>query len=142
MNDCSFCGQADSTAKKIIHGSNVYICDRCVSSAAVVIFENCEREGWSFDNRVELSYCSFCGKKNIEVETLIQKNKNLICIECVKICLHVLINDNILTEKQKATFSQFINKQDSLKDKSIKQSLLTKLGLGKISIIKPHIHKD
>lgn len=75
LPSCSFCGSSQSQVEHLIAGTQVYICDRCVSRALAVIAEQGQAastpiatiEQVSTEDQVQ---CSFCGKHRHKVQAM------------------------------------------------------------------------
>lgn len=100
---CSFCGQRQRKARKLVAGPDVYICAKCVEIAETVI-----RSGQPtdtalgplhsvFDNLAQRR-CSFCGKRRHQVSGLATSVGNpagkhaddaAICAECLILCREI-----------------------------------------------------
>jgi hypothetical protein len=89
---CSFCGKHQKQVKKLIAGSDAYICDRCVdrvhpvltavgktASTPIAVIRQVSDE--DRDGR-----CSFCGKGRYQVETMAAAGDVRICNECLSLC--------------------------------------------------------
>ena len=95
---CSFCGKSQRQVKKLIAGPGVYICDRCVRAAQMVIAE----PGRTVSTPIatiqqviegETKQCSFCGKHRHQVAVIASAGDALICNECLELCDEILSED-------------------------------------------------
>ena len=106
---CSFCGKSQKQVKKLIAGPRVYICDRCISGAHVVIAEPggtvstpiATIHQVSDEGRAE--QCSFCGKHRHQVAAMAaavgvrlpgvkgsEPGEPRICNVCLELCDEII----------------------------------------------------
>jgi ATP-dependent protease Clp ATPase subunit len=96
---CSFCGKSQKQVKKLIAGSNAYICDGCVSRVHVVIAGPGRTASTPIAtiqlvrDEAEAEQCSFCGKHRHQVAAMASAGDRRICDECLELC------DEILSEE-------------------------------------------
>ena len=100
--DCTFCGKSQGEVRKLIAGPTVYICDECIKLCNDIIAEKAgkppledqprsdkeERTGGTMTLR-----CSFCGKQQHEVQTLIAGPSAYICDECIGLCNDIIAEE-------------------------------------------------
>jgi ClpX C4-type zinc finger len=88
---CSFCGKKPSEVERLIAGPGVYICKQCVGHClrAVANSEPTENITMILGKQAEAP-CSFCGKKSVDVETIVGVPRAHICNQCLKICGEIL----------------------------------------------------
>ena len=99
--NCTFCGRNQATARKLIAGPSVYICDRCVSTARRAISGK-QLATWS---RPIDGTCSFCGKTanaTLPVATNARAvaatsakfgSSVSVCRECLDLCDEILAEE-------------------------------------------------
>ncbi len=88
--ECSFCGKNKEQVEHLIAGpGGVYICDECVG---LFSGQNTgERAGYSAEANATKSRCSFCGKKQKQVQYLIMgPNQVNICSQCIDLCREII----------------------------------------------------
>ena len=102
---CTFCGKNQKQVKKLIAGPSVYICDRCVDLAMVVISDGqpvtthiAELTAGPGDE--PRTTCSFCGKRRDQVAGLVvssvqteRKAPATICTECLDLCTEIITEE-------------------------------------------------
>jgi hypothetical protein len=102
---CTFCGKHQKQVKKLIAGPGVYICDRCVDLAKVVVSDGepvtteiAELTAGPGDE--PRTQCSFCGKRRDQVASLIvssvqaeRKAPAAICSECLDLCTEIITEE-------------------------------------------------
>jgi hypothetical protein len=113
---CTFCGQDQTQARKLIAGPHVYVCNDCVSLARTVI-DSRPPPGARFipvfatpkpgqpecEPRPRMA-CSFCGKQVHQVAALAASSTPLlagtglterpaICTECLDLCVEIIAED-------------------------------------------------
>jgi ClpX C4-type zinc finger len=107
---CTFCGKHQKQVTKLIAGPSVYICDRCVDLAKVVVSDGepvtteiAELTAGPGDE--PRTQCSFCGKRRDQVASLIvssiqteRKAPAAICSECLDLCTEII--DEELADEQ------------------------------------------
>jgi hypothetical protein len=88
---CTLCGESRDKAKKPIAGPEFYICDTCVDSL------NAKESSGQAKGKDESTpatkagtKCSFCGKSQDQVKTIIAGPGVHICNECVVLCQEIL----------------------------------------------------
>jgi ATP-dependent protease Clp ATPase subunit len=96
---CSFCGNDQRHAKKLIVGPDARICDRCIDRVHTVLaaagatastpIATIRPVGDEADGR----RCSFCGKGRYQVEAMTAAGDVRICNECLDLC------DEIISEE-------------------------------------------
>ena len=98
---CTFCGRNQATARKLIAGPSVYICDRCVATARRAISGK-QLVTWTTprDGR-----CSFCGKTaNAELPVATNakaaaatstkfRSSVTVCRECLDLCDEIIAEE-------------------------------------------------
>jgi hypothetical protein len=115
---CTFCGQDQAQARKLIAGPHVYICDACVSLARNVISSDPAPGSLfvpvtmtpghgqpEFEPKARLA-CSFCGKKLHQVAGLAATAppaqgsakrgllpRATICTECLDLCAEIIAEE-------------------------------------------------
>ena len=99
---CTFCGKHQKQVTKLIAGPGVYICDRCIDLAEVVVSDGepvtteiAELTAGPQDE--PRTQCSFCGKRRDQVASLIvssvqteRKAPAAICSECLDLCTEII----------------------------------------------------
>lgn len=96
---CSFCGKNQKQVKKLIAGSDAYICDGCVSRAHAVIAEPGRTVPTPIatvqmvNDEAGAEQCSFCGKRRDRVAAMASAGDRRICDERLELC------DEILSEE-------------------------------------------
>jgi hypothetical protein len=99
---CTFCGRNQATARKLIAGPSVYICDRCVATARRAIAGK-QLATWTTPGA---GTCSFCGKI-ATAERRVATNARAVaatsakyrargvtvCGECLDLCDEILAED-------------------------------------------------
>jgi len=96
---CSFCGKSQKQVKKLIAGSNAYICDRCISrvhkvlaapgrTARTPIATIRPVSGEARDGR-----CGFCGKGRYQVKGLAAAGDVRICNGCLDLCDEIISDE-------------------------------------------------
>jgi hypothetical protein len=102
---CTFCGKHQKQVTKLIAGPGVYICDRCVDLAKVVVSDGepvtteiAELTAGPGDE--PRTQCSFCGKRRDQVASLIvssvqaeRKAPAAICSECLDLCTEIITEE-------------------------------------------------
>jgi len=102
---CTFCGKDQKQVKKLIAGPGVYICDRCVDLAKVVVSDGepvtteiAELTAGPGDE--PRTQCSFCGKRRDQVASLVvssaQTGRNTAattCNECLDLCTEIIAEE-------------------------------------------------
>jgi ATP-dependent protease Clp ATPase subunit len=101
---CSFCGESQHGARKLIAGPGVYICDACVELAGGVISSG-QAVATRFGPLRAMPFpaaqvsCGFCGKPPGRVTSLAvlwpepasdPSPPPAICIECVQLCREII----------------------------------------------------
>jgi len=94
---CSFCGTSQLDTRRLVAGPGVWICERCISSAARVATEtsptdeDLERFGLAApdDHGVR---CGFCGRGLRRVERIVVGGSPVraICSGCLELCNEIL----------------------------------------------------
>ena len=89
---CSFCGETQKRVKKLIAGTGVYICDRCIGGALAVTADpgrtvstpiaTIQQAG----DEAGAQQCSFCGKPRHQVAAMASTSDARICDECLDLC--------------------------------------------------------
>ena len=106
---CSFCGKAQSQARKLIAGpGGAYICDECVDICAEIIDEEFEQEGLEDEdelraaaNAVGAKYCAGFEELYLaETEDTIRRG-TLCCVEITVDHLTGKIGRQVLLERRK-----------------------------------------
>ena len=103
---CSFCGKSQREVRKLIAGPTVYICDECIKLCNDILAEKAERTELPPDNAAsrptnqseankssQLLCCSFCGKHQREVRSLIAGPTVYICDECIGLCNDIIAEE-------------------------------------------------
>lgn len=92
---CSFCGADQATARKIVAGPAVYVCDRCVDLALRALADGTAQD----DGRTRLevvaaddpSRCQFCGKAGRPLARRAGTGDDArICDECLALCTEII----------------------------------------------------
>jgi hypothetical protein len=87
---CSFCGSDNYQIESLVAGSQVAICDVCISAFHSVIAHNAPLPiGASIQEQGDAS-CGFCQKAPPEVAGLFVRNAAALCPECLRACLDLL----------------------------------------------------
>lgn len=96
---CSFCGLSQKEVGKLIAGTAVYICDRCVGLAT----EATRTELGPTDQSAHMTSiprtsdehgCSFCGKERAHVDSLVSgQTGETICNECLELCGEIMAEE-------------------------------------------------
>lgn len=90
---CTFCLRSQRDVHKLVAGPNVYICDACVMLCNGVLagaLGDGPPGGFvKADPRLDLS-CSFCGKPQRAVRTVVVGPSVHICDECIQLCNDIL----------------------------------------------------
>src|SRR5438445_9884402 len=92
---CSFCGKGQREVRKLIAGPTVYICDECIKLCNDIVRQEAERakagpaqtpvprtSDAEAKPSMQTLCCSFCGKSQRDVKTLIAGPTVYICGEC------------------------------------------------------------
>jgi ATP-dependent protease Clp ATPase subunit len=79
---CSFCGRTEDQVDKMVPGSDVRICDRCVHAYSEIV----ANQGVDSLPRLGLR-CSFCSKSQRQVSSLLAESDVSICGECLDLCV-------------------------------------------------------
>jgi hypothetical protein len=97
---CSFCGTSQFDTRKLVAGPGVWICERCIASAAHAVTGTAssdeEPEGFTLaapdDHAVR---CNFCGRKARRVEHIVTGGSpaRAICSGCLDLCNEILDED-------------------------------------------------
>lgn len=100
---CSYCGKSQREVRKLIAGPTVSICDECVKLCNDIIADekDSKRPAESHPlpekkERAKVSVtprCSFCGKEQHEVQTLIAGPSVYVCDECVGLCNDIIADE-------------------------------------------------
>jgi ATP-dependent protease Clp ATPase subunit len=99
---CSFCGSSQQQVEHLIAGPHVYICDRCVGRAHLVIAGQSYTASTPIARMRQVSpedqaaECSFCGKHRHKVAAMAAAapgDQLTVCDECLELC-DELISDN------------------------------------------------
>ena len=103
---CSFCGKTSQEVRKLISGPTVYICDECIKLSNKIIAEKAQRTDLAPDETASppkrqegakesggLLCCSFCGKNQRKVKTLIAGPTVYICDECIGLCNDIIAEE-------------------------------------------------
>jgi ClpX C4-type zinc finger len=102
---CTFCGKHQKQVTKLIAGPGVYICDRCVDLARVVVSDGEPvtteiAELTAGPEQEPKTQCSFCGKRRDQVASLIvssvqtgRKAPVAICSECLDLCTEIITEE-------------------------------------------------
>ena len=102
---CTFCGKAQREVRKLIAGPTIYICDECIKLSNDILAEEAERKGRedgtaSAPKKKERTKepgpkfcCSFCGKYQREVRSLIAGPSASICNECIGLCNDIIAEE-------------------------------------------------
>ncbi len=98
---CSFCGRTNKNIERLIQGSEVSICNKCVTEATSILCEG------NFDSLKTVStlqsvVCNLCGsdgseylpKRKLGLKKLLSNGSLVICSECVVTCLTIIIEGN------------------------------------------------
>ena len=91
---CSFCGLPDAEVAKLIAGPGIFICDQCVAMVRRVADtgEGEETERTRVDPLAGAALrCSFCGRAQGKVGTMVAGPGLCICGECVQLCEEILV---------------------------------------------------
>jgi ClpX C4-type zinc finger len=89
---CSFCGRHQKRVKKLIAGSNAYICERCVGRVRLVLAASGNTASTPIaairqvNDEGRDEWCSFCGKRHHQVEAMAAAGDARICNECLGLC--------------------------------------------------------
>lgn len=94
---CSFCGRDQTTAKKLVAGPGVCICERC---AALAVQAGTTRES-AADGGIRLTVlptgasatCRFCRKDGSLVAYLAARGEARICSECLVLCQEIIAEE-------------------------------------------------
>ena len=87
---CSFCGSDNYQIGSLVAGSQVAICDICVSAFHAVIANNAALPiGASIQEQGD-ACCGFCQKAPPEIAGLFVRNAAALCPECLRACLDLL----------------------------------------------------
>ena len=99
MLRCSFCGRDQKHVKKLIAGSGVYLCDRCISRADGVLATG--RTDAAATGSIQAvgaeaatERCGFCGKRRAQVAGMAAAGRATVCDECLRLC-HELVEDEL-----------------------------------------------
>jgi ClpX C4-type zinc finger len=107
---CSFCGADKSTARRLIAGPGVLVCEQCIVLAQDLLGEGGERVNEQtrlgiLDTADRKARCSFCGKKRQRVASMVEApdqppaGKFARSSDAPRICNHCLtLCDEILSE--------------------------------------------
>ena len=86
--ECSFCGKRPSEVRAMVEGPNVRICNECVDLCRDMVRPGPDepqtpsrKKGASGDGKALC--CSFCGKREDEIEKLIGGIGKFICDACI-----------------------------------------------------------
>ena len=96
---CSFCHRSQKEVGKLIAGTAVYICDRCVALASDAARTEQEPEDQSahmisIPRASEEHSCSFCGKNGAQVDSLVSaQTGEIICNECLELCREIMTEE-------------------------------------------------
>jgi hypothetical protein len=88
---CSFCGIDQATARKLIAGPSVYICDACVEIAGSAARGDRAVGRFRADRP---GGCDFCGKTNTRTLILASTDANAICCECLDLCDEIIADES------------------------------------------------
>jgi ATP-dependent protease Clp ATPase subunit len=100
---CSFCGSSQQQVEHLIAGPHVYICDRCVGRARMVITGQSYTASTPIARMRQVSpedqaaRCSFCGKHRHKVAAMAAGapgDQLTVCDECLELCDEI-ISDNL-----------------------------------------------
>ena len=98
---CSFCGKTNRQVNRLIASAGVYICDECVK-VCIEMVQSFKMKNFRTsylpppphsEKVTPACKCSFCGKENTKVQTVIAANGVYICNECVGICDEIIKNE-------------------------------------------------
>jgi len=101
--ECSYCGKSHREVRKLIAGPTVYICDECIKLCKHILAEEAQRADRTPDETTSppkkpegakesgrTLCCSFCGKSQREVKSLIAGPSVYICDECICLCNDII----------------------------------------------------
>jgi hypothetical protein len=93
---CSFCGRSGLDAMHLIAGPNVYICERCVDQAGRLAAGDAlglTQTSLSVMDQDQTVTCSFCGKRQANVDRLIAGPGARICTNCLTLCREIVAEE-------------------------------------------------
>jgi ClpX C4-type zinc finger len=90
---CSFCGRDQDHTSALVAGPGVYICGRCLETAAKVVTGTAPGHAPGGFGRVsadaDAAQCSFCGKRRSDTPAMAYAGGARICSECMALCREI-----------------------------------------------------
>lgn len=88
---CSFCGRDQKHVKKLIAGTGVYLCDRCLPRADGVLATGRTDAAvtgsiQAVGEEARAERCGFCGKRRAQVAGMVAAERARICDQCLRLC--------------------------------------------------------
>lgn len=99
---CSFCGATTPTARKLVAGPDVFVCDACVALASGTLAgDPAAEQRWAAQRtsspapqgRRRSQPCSFCGKGPEQVRGMAYGGGSRICSECLDLCREIIAEE-------------------------------------------------
>ena len=95
---CSFCGADHTSARRLIAGPGVYVCDGCVVLAGRVVGgDPAAEQEWAGTRapwaEADGDGCSFCGKRQEQVTGMVAAAAFRICRECLDLCDEIIAEE-------------------------------------------------
>jgi ClpX C4-type zinc finger len=92
---CTFCGRDQKHVKTLIAGPGVYICDKCIRLAGLVLAGGGAADTPATAIRLvpqgaREQRCSFCGKRRYQVPAMASADRAQICDECLQLCREIV----------------------------------------------------